>query len=532
MAGVRCSILGGLSLKLGRAALLCIVMSSLSVGAVAALQAPPPAGGPFQAASAPPTWMLAWVWLLGLLAVVGLVLAWQRRKICPPVFWCACLLALAILVAAVLCWAWFLYWWYWWLLLLLTLAWLIWLYYFLYCKKPVECEVKVEAIWFNHDGSALTDDALNIRKDLNTTVELPEWKTGEIQPEESPAAYAIQETTGRTLTVKVKLSIAPTSVGQAEIKAEGGGVLGALDAQTVQFAGGVSVPEFVSFELSHHTIGAAGVKREDIAWQWKYRCPGDQTWRDADNTRHRIYVILETPKGPWDQTAGSQSNPWTDVLDQSCAWANTKTTRNDAAAEVTRTVNGSLGLTYDMNQGASKYTTPAAGLHFECTQFVDYLNGGGGKGNVVNCTDCATIVTTFANVLGCDLHAATMRSYFDLTQIKAIGQAGFGCPNWGCGFSYHEVAWNGGDGEADPLYDACLEVDGDGDPWAPPHTAQLALNMQFTTVPGAALPIPTPFNAASYRERLCTNNAGGIGSCAPDGPWLVPNSNGGRRKLK
>ncbi len=466
--------------------------------------------------------------------VIVSIMCWQiaRKKKCAPwiIWWIQILVVLTILaLILVLVWGSPLA--HFWLLLVLTILLIVWVVVYLKVCHPhdevVACSVSVEAIQFNHNTSSATGDALTIRKNFTTPVTLPEWEAGDTQPEESPAAYAILETTGNTVTVKVKFSITPGTVTSAEIRADGGGVLGALDAQTVQFAGGVSTPEFVTFELKNHTIGTGGILREDITWQWKYRCPGQTAWQDADATRHRIYIVLETPKSPWDQTVGSTNNPWTDVLDYSCVWANGQATVVGAAGAVTQNVNASIGLTYDMNFGASKYTSPGNGLNFYCTQFIDYLDNGTGLGNVVNCTDCGTIVTTFSNVLGCDLHASRMQAFFDLTPIKAIGQAGFGCPNWGCGFSYHEVAWTGAGGQTDPIFDACLEVDGDTDPWVAPHTAQLPLNVPFTALPGAPLPIPTPLNANTYRERLCTNNAGGIGSCNATSPW--PNSNNGRR---
>lgn len=407
----------------------------------------------------------------------------------------------------------------------------------LYRKHCVcECKIQIEAIKFNHDVASFTNDALNIRKDFNTPVNVPEWTTGETQPDQSPAAYAIKETKGNVITIQAKFTIAPPAVTQAEIKAEGGGVLGALDPQIVHFVNGVSTPEFVSFKLNHHSIGTGGIKREDIAWRWKYRCPGDPVWRDMQTTNHRIYIILEAPTLPWKQQPfPDNQNPWTDALDFACAWAAGQTTAVGAATGVTSQVNGSLGLTYDMAQGASKYTTPAAGLTFELTKFINYLKNGigpGNNGNVVNCTDCGTIVTTFSNVVGCDLHASKMSSAFGfaLTPIRAIGQAGFGCPNWGCSFSFHEVAWTGANGNADPIFDACLKVDGDNDPWSAPHVELLPADIVFTSLPGAPLPLAVPFNANSYRERLCANSNAGIGNCNSVGPWA--GSNNGRRVVK
>ena len=93
--------------------------------------------------------------------------------------------------------------------------------------------LSVEAIQFNHDTSGAACDALTIRKNYTEIVKLSEWQAGDTQHQDAPAAYAIDETTGNTVTVKVKFRITPATATSAEIRAEGGGVLGALDAQTV-----------------------------------------------------------------------------------------------------------------------------------------------------------------------------------------------------------------------------------------------------------------------------------------------------------
>ena len=396
-------------------------------------------------------------------------------------------------------------------------------------REQCSCELKLVAISFNHNSSAFSGDAMNVRRNFANAISVPEWTIGKTLATDSPAAYTIKETQGKKITIRVKFTVLPKTAN-AQIKADGGGVLGPIDPQTVTFLSGVSVPEFVSFELKHQSIGASGIKVEDITWNWKYRCCGGCEWEPLQTTHHRIYIILEQPTLPWKQQPFSDTqNPWTEALDYACTWAAGKQNRDDAASAITEAVNATLGLVYDNAAGASHYTSGGLAL-FELTQFLNYLKNGTGLGNIVNCTDCATITTTFSNLVGCDLHASKMGYSFALTPFRGIGAAGFGCPGFGCGFSFHEVAWKGAHGNADPLFDACLRVDGDSNPWAAPHTEQFPVNIIFSTNPGAPLPLAIPFNAQSYKERLCTNDAGGIGSCNPVGPW--PSSSNGRRPVK
>ena len=401
-----------------------------------------------------------------------------------------------------------------------------------YYRKHCSCDLKLVAISFNHDTASLNSDGMDLRKNFTQTIAVPEWMVGKILATDSPAAYAIKETQGKKITIKVQFTNFPKN-SKAEIRADGGGVLGAIDPQIVTFTNGVTAPTFVSLELKHHTIGVNGILLEDMTWNWKFRCCGGAEWEPLQTTNHRIYVVLQEPTLLWKQTGVPDTqNPWTDALDYACVWAAGKKTRDDAATAITEQINASLGLVYDNASGASAYTTFGLVAEFELTKFLDYLNTGIGLGNIVNCTDCATITTTFSNVVGCDLHASKMGSAFgfDLTPFRGIGAAGFGCPGFGCGFSYHEVAWKGANGNADPIFDACLRVDGDTNPWAAPYAEIFPVNIVFSTNPGAPLPLAVPFNAPSYKERLCTNDAAGIGSCNPIGPW--PNSSNGRRPVK
>jgi hypothetical protein len=82
---------------------------------------------------------------------------------------------------------------------------------------------------------------------------------------------------------------------------------------------------------------------------------------------------------------------------------------------------------------------------------------------------------------------------FGLNAMLGIGSAVWQpCCGWSS-FNYHEVAWKGACTAADEVFDACLEVDGDADPTAAPHTPLLPVNLRFGAV-GAGL----------YRDRLAT----------------------------
>jgi hypothetical protein len=387
--------------------------------------------------------------------------------------------------------------------------------------------VFLEAIKLNHDGAAATSDALNIRRNKTTAVNVPEWVRGaSTTPEDAPAAYSIAETKGNTLTIQARFTtdvqklkkkgmqiraVDPTSKPSGGPGCSGGcsgflqwlgwliqllagNVLGDVKARWVSFDNS-GWSAFETFQLQHVRLWDVGVGIHTTSWRWQYREKQNDPWTDFATSEHRIYVLLEIPKAPWQQTPYTSANtqlPWTDVLDRACMWAVGATTRDQAAEKVTRNVYG-LGpsiVEYDCPNGGSSWYS---GGSFSCTAFLDRLAGGPGLGKYVNCSDCATIVSTFANAVGCDLWQSRMGYYFDLNELLAIGsnvwQTACG---WG-GFSYHEVAWKDGCTANDPVWDACLQVDGDGDPTTAPHTPLLPANLRFGT-PGSM----------DYLDRLVT----------------------------
>ena len=387
--------------------------------------------------------------------------------------------------------------------------------------------IYLEQIAFNHDPGSASGDALNLRRNASDWVEVPEWRRGiSVTPEDSPAAYALAQVAGHTVTIKAAFSCTDPNITGVEIRAVDnvvappppsgcagwllwfiqsllralfGNVLGEVQARTVTFVGGQT--GLLPFTLINTKLSQIRVGSHTTEWRWQYRSlgPGKHKWHDLVITKHRIYTILDLPTAPWQQTPYQQTNtqlPWTAVLDHAVSWALSATNAVDAAAGVTRGVNG-LGpglVTYDCPGGGYSWYSSGG---FDCTAFLDRLKGGVGDGYYVNCSDCGTFVSTFANILGCDLWQSRMGSgFFHLNPILGIGSSTWqpachGIDGWSDGFGYHEVAWTGACDANENVFDACLQVDGDADPTTAPHTALLPVNLRFGN-PGDTL----------YRDRL------------------------------
>jgi len=356
----------------------------------------------------------------------------------------------------------------------------------------------INAIRFNYHTGSISNDALNIRTNSTTSAPSPSWLKGVSSTySDSPAAYTIKETEGSSLAIRVAMRA--NGLSAAYVRALGGGRLGRVKEKLVSFdKWGYSGYE--TFELENTTFHSYGVNSYNIAWRWQWRMhPDDDAWRDIVVTRHRIYVVLETPTLPWVQTSGSTALPWTEALEIACNWAQGASNKVDAATLITERYNACGRFVYDKSSGYTFYGWD----EYNLTEMIERLNGGLGMGDFVNCTDSANTVSTFANLIGCSLWQIRLEGSFYMNPIMAIGYNDWEVPFWG-GFGYHEVVWKGPCTENGYLYDGCLKVDGDSDPTIAPHSELLPTNMLFGNC--------TTFN---YRLRLCTPNPDGCPRCEP-----------------
>lgn len=128
-----------------------------------------------------------------------------------------------------------------------------------------------------------------------------------------------------------------------------------------------------------------------------------------------------------------------------------------------------LGLSYDTQYGASAYVYYRNyrwdQAQFDFTGFLKRKNG-----SVVNCTDSAAILMTYANMIGAEHYYSIILQDFTLNYLLAIGGDEFvSCPFGSgiCGFSYHAVTV---DSEGEAVWDATLALDGDEDPGSTPNS--------------------------------------------------------------
>ena len=320
--------------------------------------------------------------------------------------------------------------------------------------------IQLDQITFDFDPERSAKEPLSFIRDATKSTE-----TGtSFKSEDFVVTYARSDRA--VPEIKIKLSCSDMNLSRAEIRGvpEKGNVLGDIPAMWVNFERGGRANE-MTLSFPNSTLGK-GVQRNTIGWEWQYRRNENEEWMPFSTTRHRVYCIFANPTAPWVKGVFSEK-----VCEVACNWAQGAQSEIPAATKITEAV-FNLG-----EQGKVSYYHAAtyAKELFDYESFLEFLDNGIGTSQTLNCDDCATIVSTFGNILGCDLHQSEMRGFFDTNFVRRIGDRGF----VRTGFDRHAVAWKDACEANDPLYDACLQIDVDGEPNLADHEARQPANIRF-----------------------------------------------------
>ncbi len=353
-------------------------------------------------------------------------------------------------------------------------------------KKTV---IRLESIFFNHNKNDNSGaDAINIRKNFNEPVHIPEWERGR---KPFPAAYIINE----KISVVARFSTNKLERFDAKIWAETIiGQLGYVEEEMVEFQDGKSEP--VLFKVFGTTPGKITSFLQQWRWYFHDMNNNDGLPMEIGNSKNRLYVILAEPQSPW--KSSGQTEPWTDVLEWSCKWANCETTPGGAAGKITKALFRTIGGLYDTLEGRARYTdldktceeTECGGAPFALTNFINNFPNVG----VVNCNDMGKSLVTFSNVVGCGM--SYMRVNYLCGYLNCIYVIGLGWTN----NPFYEIKGhlriverNSGSGSgrthfsdhafgsiSDNVFDACLTVDTDCVPdYGPPFRETWMINQPW-----------------------------------------------------
>lgn len=380
--------------------------------------------------------------------------------------------------------------------------------------------IQVAAIQFNNDQDSQAAVALKLRKNAFQTLSPVEWiRDINRFAHDSMVAYAISQVVAHSNRIKIRVKFRITDAEdfpkQISVRAiqppfnlntsfwntfltTHFNVLGEVSEKPISINHNGET-DFINFELKNHKLEAWGVGIYLVIWNWQYKEPGQSLWKDFSLTQHKVYSILNLPTLPFAQDSiGDVLLPWTEILDHACIWAAGSKTEDEAATMITRKLFslGPLFFEYNCVNFLPSYVQPLdlwGNSFFNCTNFLLHL-----KSNSINrfiiCSDCAAIVSTFSNILGCDLWQSKMETpglMFRVNKILAIGGSSWQTPCGVPGFAYHEVAWKGSCTNQDAIFDACLAVDGTNNPFDSFRLALLPVNI-----------LPGNRGSGLYRDKL------------------------------
>ncbi len=299
------------------------------------------------------------------------------------------------------------------------------------------------------------------------------WDVLDTPPVDAMGAVVLQ---GATLPVSLRVGTKPDLVFAVAKKATGLDEPGLPPIRLV--ADGAPSEPIAAGARSTARLASSpvpSIARVDHDLAWTFEAKTDAGWVEIPGAGSaatlRFYGVLGNTQG----TAPPEL-PWVAVVDDATrAIAGSASDAAGARAALVKHVYEDLGLAYDRVNGASHYTEYANGFGGGSTFVLAHFLARD-SGAIVNCSDCASILSTYANMIGAPLSYAILEQNFSLHPIRGIGAKEFGPPfdDGRLAFSYHAVTSSD---SSKTIHDATLAVDGDSDPSQAPYTETLLQGM-------------------------------------------------------
>lgn len=295
------------------------------------------------------------------------------------------------------------------------------------------CSFSVDAIKFNHDINAYTNDAINVRRDgvngCGCSYDDGEWSSGGIT--NAPACYV----GGVRPHVKVRFKSSPDDLLGVKMTAVSSDpIFGIACTNSVQFSEGYS--QWCDFDMTNAL--PIMVHRGSVTWDWFVNeiqsFVMEPFWVDFTGA-HTIYTILGHPFAPWKDALADTQCPWTIALDAVCEWAEGVVSEDAVMAVVTSNLFHNVGFRYDTASGAPSYWDGYED-NFDLSAYLRR------ERVTVNCYDQAYGVMILSNLLGANAFPIKTEPFGFVNAIRLIGIEGL-CNNpffTGDFAAYREVA--------------------------------------------------------------------------------------------
>ncbi|GHT32218.1 hypothetical protein AGMMS49574_15310 [Bacteroidia bacterium] len=395
--------------------------------------------------------------------------------------------------------------------------------------------IGINSIEFNHNSDS-SNGGINIKKNRALNIIPPEWNN-ETSSYDNPAnvAYIINDIEQSAAYIVLELTLMRADNIETPIQMKLIGtcgdsslILGAVESDIFSISLDTSIT--VIIKLTNNIIKTSGINIFDTLWYWTFE-PTSITYTGTKfiiNTYHKIFTLLNQPFSPWYFAKEKYDNtrinyPWTEALAIGNKWIGDKTIgkESDIAESMTKGLNSLGYFKYDTTSGSSFYSYGYVLRYFKINKFINNYNNKS-KNYSLNCSDCATIISSFGNLYGNVLLQIILvnnkfpDSGFKCNQIISIGDLDdhweVPFPLHGGSFSYHQICVPNAisDIQHASIYDACLKIDSGNFPDGTEHTKKTALlptGTQFADTTDSIVDIDTEtaYTVQVYRERLVAN---------------------------
>jgi hypothetical protein len=272
-----------------------------------------------------------------------------------------------------------------------------------------------------------TNDAVNIRKDFDEDIPIPEWKYNGGQEISEKFAY-IKGQSNRKIQVRFNSNCESMHllINLNVISGNGFGEICNF------FVVNYEKLEWITLTLNGTIPNSIGIRK--FVWEWEiYAIPNDPDYCSAmsnNETDHGYYTLLVAPQDP-------MSEPWSCVLDYACDWASGQSTNSSVLNALTTDLYTS-GLIYDGEQ--SHY-------HFDQLPYPtkvifdlsDFLN----DWFKADCQDCAMFLSILSSSIGASLtQTRRIEGPFYLEEILSIGRPFWNWTEQGeVEWVFHHIGW-------------------------------------------------------------------------------------------
>ena len=341
---------------------------------------------------------------------------------------------------------------------------------------------------------------------------LSEWKRGNMDSQ-TVAAYDL-DIEKNAIVVQASFILENTGYidTTVEVYAEGKSFFGTSDKKSILVKAKRITTVVKNFQFNYYSLPSE-VKEinETITWN----CSADLMTKESINVK--LYFIMSPPKCQW------FGKPlWADALKYIIPKVEGVSDMQNLYGSITRAINAETQLLYTPESNYVTWDIFKQKIFYLSRFLYNMFHREQPDGMEityrVNCTDCAAIVMSFANMLGGNLCCERMGnasggSQFSLNPIIPIGNSEIG--NYGY-FLYHETAMrhDGTDNDKNntvhKVYDASLKIG------MPSYGYGLSVGMSFSQytderVHGNLEGVQA--GPDSYRECLCPITPEGVGSC-------------------